>query len=132
FQTDFLIKQAFKSNKKVAVPRIYGKDMKFHYINSLNDPFELNKWDIREPLEPTPSWTSADGRALMLTPGLAFSKGGGRLGRGGGFYDRYLSEYGNDLTTVGLCFEQQIREDFPVNEHDYLINAVCSNRSFYN
>ena len=130
FETTPLIELALKQGKKVAVPRIYGKEMKFHYINSLKDKFDINRWEIREPLTSTTFWTPEDGKALMVTPGLAFNKNGGRLGRGGGFYDRYLSEYGDFLTTVGLCFEQQIRDDFPVNEHDYILDAVCSDIQF--
>lgn len=130
FQTDFLIGKALQSGKKVAVPRIYGKVMKFHYIQSLNDPMELNRWEIREPLPSAPFWTPDDGKALMLTPGLAFTEKGERLGRGGGFYDRYLSDYGDFLFTVALCFEEQIRVEIPVDEHDYILDAVCSNQHF--
>lgn len=127
FETDHLIKEALQSGKKVAVPRIYGKEMKFHYISSLDDEFEINRWMIREPLSEVDFWTPADGDALMLTPGLAFNSKGGRLGRGGGFYDRFLSTRGKNLFTVALCFEKQIREDFPVEPRDYTIDSVCSN-----
>lgn len=131
FETSFLIKKALEEGKSVAVPRIYGKEMKFHYINSLSDNFEINRWNIREPLSTTPFWLPEEDRTLMTTPGMAFKTDGGRLGRGGGFYDRFLSQFGNSLKTVGLCLEQQIRDDFPVGELDYPLQAVCSDRGLY-
>ncbi len=131
FETSFLIKKALEEGKKVAVPRIYGKEMKFHYINSLNDNFDVNRWNIREPLSTTPFWLPEEDKTLMVAPGLAFKVSGGRLGRGGGFYDRFLSQFGKSLKTVGLCFEQQIRDDFPVGELDYPLQAVCSDRKLY-
>lgn len=131
FETSLLIKKALEQGKRVAVPRIYGREMKFHYIESLSDIFEVNRWNIREPLVHTPIWQPEEGKTLMVTPGLAFQLSGGRLGRGGGFYDRFLSQFANSLMTVGLCFEQQIRDDFPVGELDYPLQAVCSNKKFY-
>jgi 5-formyltetrahydrofolate cyclo-ligase len=131
FNTEALIKEALLSGKKVAVPRIYDKQMKFHYIESLDDDFEINRWGIREPHESSPCWKGAHGTALMLTPGLAFNKKGGRLGRGGGFYDRFLSSEGEYIFTLALCFEQQIRDDFPVEKQDYIMDAACSNQKLY-
>lgn len=131
FETSFLIESALQSKKKVAVPRIYGKEMQFHYINSLDDDFEINRWGIREPLESVRKWIPSDGSTLMLTPGLAFNKSGGRLGRGGGFYDRFLACFGKNLITTGLCFEEQKREDFPVDKLDYPLNSICSDIRFF-
>jgi len=130
FETSFLIERALETGKRVAVPRIYDRKMIFHYISSLDDKFEINRWDIREPLVSAPGWSPSDGKTLMLTPGLAFNNSGGRLGRGGGFYDRFLNIFGKEITTVGLCFEEQIRDDFPVETYDYYLNAICSDVSF--
>ncbi|MBI9099568.1 MAG: 5-formyltetrahydrofolate cyclo-ligase [Spirochaetaceae bacterium] len=131
FHTGSLIEASLDRGKKVAVPRIYGREMRFHFINSLSDEFTLNKWGIREPRESAPLWSQKYKKTLMLTPGLAFNLNGGRLGRGGGFYDRFLSEFGKDIQTTGLCFEKQIRDDFPVGSQDYRIQFLCSNRKFY-
>ncbi len=130
-KTDSIINQAIIEGKRIAVPRIYGKEMKFHYIESLNDNFEINKWDIKEPLRETPVWKDKDGKTLMVTPGLAFSPKGGRLGRGGGFYDRFLSTYGKNIFTAAFCTEGQIRDNVPVEEHDRIMDAVCSDSHFY-
>lgn len=59
---------------------------------------------------------------LVLVPGLAFSKDGKRLGRGRGFYDRLLASYHG--ISIGLCFEEQMQEDIPWEEHDQRVGQV--------
>lgn len=129
-ETKYIIEKALDEGKKVAVPRVYGKEMKFHYLNSLSDKLETSSWGIREPLATSEHWAPGTDQTLMVTPGLAFGLNGERLGRGGGFYDRFLSRYKDRLVTVGICFEEQIRSDIPVAPHDILLNALCSDRRF--
>jgi len=69
------------------------------------------------------------GLDLMLVPGLAFTRSGQRLGRGKGYYDRYLYRYRqlpdvNALTTIALAFRQQIVGDIPTSEHDVVVDMV--------
>lgn len=130
FETEHLIRSALAEGKQVAVPRIYGKEMKFHYLNSLDDNLEINKWGIREPLTGSDLWNASRGKTLILTPGLAFGPSGSRLGRGGGFYDRFLSKIEEGIKTVGLCFESQHREDIPLEEHDRRLDALCTDKRF--
>lgn len=129
-ETRYLISSALEQGKRVAVPRIYGQEMKFHYLNSLEDEMEINRWGIREPFSHREKWVPGDEKALMITPGLAFGLKGERLGRGGGFYDRYLSRFKSSLVTVGICLEEQIKEGIPVNQHDMRLDALCTNRRF--
>jgi len=65
----------------------------------------------------------------MLIPGLAFSRSGQRLGRGKGYYDRYLHQYRQQsglrpVTTVALAFKQQIFDNIPTSEQDVNIDMV--------
>ncbi|MBN2655889.1 MAG: 5-formyltetrahydrofolate cyclo-ligase [Spirochaetales bacterium] len=130
FETGYLLEQAFKEGKTVAVPRIYGNDMAFHYLNSLDDNLETNKWGIREPLVDSPRWNPEKGRTLMLTPGVAFGPEGSRLGRGGGFYDRFLTQHGHTLKTVGLSFQCQFRNNIPMEEQDRRLDGLCTEKRF--
>ena len=130
FETTFLIKSALKDGKMVAVPRLYGKEMKFHYISGLDDRLEVNSMGIREPFPDTPQWTIENGKALMLTPGLAFGPSGSRLGRGGGYYDRFLAIHKDKIKTVGLSFECQFREDIPMEDFDRPLDGLCTERRF--
>lgn len=63
-------------------------------------------------------------------PGLAFTVGGKRLGRGKGYYDTYLDRHyqqvGRRPITMALAFSEQVVPDVPTSDHDYLIDKVIS------
>ncbi|MFN2474928.1 MAG: 5-formyltetrahydrofolate cyclo-ligase [Chthoniobacterales bacterium] len=63
---------------------------------------------------------------FVLVPGLAFSSDGHRLGRGGGFYDRLLTGRAKHAMTMGVCFEFQLRELIPHEQHDALVKFIIS------
>jgi len=63
---------------------------------------------------------------LVLVPGLAFSRDGHRLGRGGGFYDRLLTGRASNSIKVGICFAFQLVETIPIEPHDAIMDAVMS------
>ena len=63
---------------------------------------------------------------LMVVPGVAFASDGRRLGRGKGYYDRYLSQGGFRAYCVGVCYACQLREDIPAEEHDKKVDKVIS------
>lgn len=94
---------------------------------------EANAWGIREPL-PTLPLVSKDkipARTAILVPGLAFCKDGRRLGRGKGFYDRYLSEllaanpaFAGRGKICGYCMAVQIADTVPTEENDVRVQAL--------
>ena len=61
---------------------------------------------------------------VLLIPGLAFTKDGHRLGRGKGYYDRYMEKFKG--TKIGICFEESLLELIPVDPHDVVMNYVVS------
>ena len=63
---------------------------------------------------------------LVLVPGLAFSRAGHRLGRGGGFYDRFLTGRARNAHKLGICFASQLVDCIPTEEHDVVLDAVIS------
>jgi 5-formyltetrahydrofolate cyclo-ligase len=63
---------------------------------------------------------------LVLVPGLAFSRGNHRLGRGGGFYDRLLAGRAASAYKLGVCYNIQLRETIPTDPHDVLVDAVIA------
>ena len=63
---------------------------------------------------------------FVLVPGLAFSRNGYRLGRGGGFYDRLLAGRARDAVKVGVGFELQLTDDIPRAEHDVILDRVIT------
>lgn len=67
---------------------------------------------------------------IIIVPGLGFTKSGKRLGRGKGFYDRYLEK--NSVIKIGIAFESQVLEDLPVDAHDVLMDFVVTDQQIYN
>ncbi len=76
--------------------------------------------DLRVPPTSAPEVTPD----IVLVPGLAFDKNGVRLGRGGGFFDRYFSEYRG--LKLGLCFDQQWCQFLPCETHDQKMDALLT------
>jgi len=67
--------------------------------------------------------------SIILIPGLAFSPDGDRLGRGKGFFDKYLQQY-NGLK-IGICFKEQIFESIPTEKHDQFVDYVVTDGKIY-
>lgn len=63
---------------------------------------------------------------VVIVPGVAFSRDGHRLGRGKGFYDRYLEN--KDIIKIGVCFHEQLLVDVPYEEHDIRMDYVISSK----
>ena len=64
---------------------------------------------------------------LVIVPGLAFDKRGNRLGRGKGYYDRFLKGLPNTTVSIGLAFDFQILPNIPTTKHDVAVKRVVSN-----
>ena len=60
----------------------------------------------------------------MVVPGVAFASDGRRLGRGKGYYDRYLAREGFRAYTVAVCYSCQLRDDVPAEPHDKRVDEV--------
>ena len=66
---------------------------------------------------------------FVLVSGLAFDTQGGRLGRGAGYYDRFLSR--TAAFRAAFCFELQVLDEVPMDEHDLFMNAVFTDTALY-
>ena len=115
-----ILQQALNDGKRVAVPKIYGDTMRFLYLTDLSQ-VEKNAMGIPEPIADEP--VAEDETALVLMPGVAFTKSGDRMGYGGGFYDRFLSAEPNH-PTIALCYDFQIVESLPTEEFDIPVDLV--------
>lgn len=65
-------------------------------------------------------------KAVMLVPGLAFTKEGYRLGRGGGFYDRYIQKNKERLYTIGLSYNVNLVEKIPLESFDQKLDLILT------
>lgn len=115
-----LLRRALADGKQIAVPKVYGDEMRFIL---LPDPDRVEKGysGIPEPIDDGP--VAQDPTALVLMPGLAFDAQGRRIGYGGGFYDKFLSaEPGHP--TIALCYEFQMVPQIPTEEFDIPVDRV--------
>ena len=110
---------------RVVVPRVEdwadGTPHMEFYDLSLSS-LEEGSFGIMEPQGR--SMCSADEIDLMVLPGVAFSPSGVRLGRGKGYYDRYLARDGFRAFTIGVCYACQRRESLPREEYDRVVEMV--------
>ena len=81
-------------------------------------------------------WDRADDREvdikkidMIVVPGVAFDREGGRIGFGQGFYDRFLR--GAGPFCVGLAFELQVLETLPLEKYDETLDAIITERQIY-
>lgn len=63
---------------------------------------------------------------VVLVPGLAFDRRGRRLGRGAGYYDRFLARLTGPTQIIGVCFDEQIVDDVPVEPHDVRMHVLLT------
>jgi 5-formyltetrahydrofolate cyclo-ligase len=103
----------------VSYPRCEGGTLLFRPVSALSE-LVLGRFGIREPAA-GPALAQLD---LILVPGLAFTAEGSRLGRGAGFYDRFLSAIPATTVKVGVCFEFQRVSEIPQESHDVKMDAV--------
>lgn len=115
-----LLRQALLDGKQVAVPKVYGDEMRFILLPDL-DRVTRGYSGIPEPVDDGP--VADDPTALVLMPGLAFDKDGRRIGYGGGFYDKFLTAEPTH-PTVALCYEFQIVPHIPAEEFDVPVGRV--------
>jgi 5-formyltetrahydrofolate cyclo-ligase len=114
-------------NKMGVYPAVSGQGLLLFRVHKLEDLRRVPPWNLRQPV-PDPDKQVAIGAVdLILVPGLAFDMRGGRLGRGGGFYDRLLETRDPKRTVaLGVCFEFQRVEHLPLAPHDALLDGVVS------
>ena len=115
-----MLERAMADGKRVAVPKCYGNEMRFLYMEDLSK-VEKGYAGIPEPIADEP--VADDKTALVLMPGMAFDPQGNRMGYGGGFYDKFLAaEPGHP--TLALCYDFQMLPHLETEEHDIPVDVV--------
>ena len=115
-----ILARAKADGKRVAVPKVYGDEMKFLWLDDFTQIAE-GAYTIPEPIFDEP--VADDETALILMPGLAFDPEGHRVGYGGGFYDKYLETHPRHKL-VALCYPFQLFDHLDVESHDVPVDLV--------
>jgi 5-formyltetrahydrofolate cyclo-ligase len=121
-----IIRKAWESGKKVAVPKCIPSErrMDFREIQHFSQ-LESVYYGLFEPVECETKAVGKDEIDLLIVPGLAYTRDGYRLGFGGGYFDRYLKSYSGK--TLSLAFEMQILDQLPVAGHDIPVAKIITN-----
>lgn len=138
-----LIKEAFEAGRNVAVPKVVGNDMIFYRITHMNQLVEGYKGILEPDVELCEAVTETRGEddvhtqsstspalpkhTLLFVPGCAFDEKGGRMGYGGGFYDRFMEKY-PDVLRVALAYEEQLVEEVPRETHDKPVDVIFTEK----
>ena len=119
-----LLLNGLKNKKRVALPRfsIRNNVYEISEISSLNS-LVAGKFGISEPSKTSKNMDMMQ-LDLVIICGLAFDRLGGRLGRGGGFFDRLLSE--TNAKKCGVCFDQQVHAAVPMEKHDIKMDMIAT------
>ncbi|MBO4300073.1 MAG: 5-formyltetrahydrofolate cyclo-ligase [Desulfovibrio sp.] len=128
--TSLLLQEAWASEREVWLPRLRaGQPGKMDFVRCSGKhdlrPGPFGLWEPKDDLPGCGPGESAFVPDCMILPGLAFDMHGGRLGYGGGYYDRFLAS-GWPCTLVGLCFDFQLLQCLPLAPWDRPVHCICT------
>ena len=120
-----LLEETLSGGKIAALPRFDKANRRYapHRVQNLRTEIATGYFGIREPAAGCPEMPLSD-FDLVLVPGVAFDLHGRRLGRGKGYYDRWLAGYAG--TKIGLAFDEQVVETLPAGKQDVRMNFILT------
>lgn len=121
--------QWIKSNSyiKILLPKVISDtEMSWHEYSN-EESLRLGKWNIYEPTTNVIDLKHdiKCNNAIAIIPGMAFTDTGKRLGRGKGYYDRFLAQY-KYIYKIGVCWPYQMIDDLPTNKNDVIMDKVIT------
>jgi len=127
-QTRFMLVEARKLGKKIVVPTVLKgeKRMVASLTEDLKSELSLGPYGILQPKRRYIRPVVPELIDLVVVPGLAFDKKGNRLGRGAGYYDKFLAGLPGDTPRIGLAFDFQVLRSLPALSHDISVTKVIS------
>jgi 5-formyltetrahydrofolate cyclo-ligase len=118
--------------KRVLYPRVVSRDLELVTCELGPEDgaagWRRGAYGLWEPVGEATEPMKVD---VAVVPGLAFTRDGRRLGRGGGFYDRLLPTLRRDCWTVGVCGEARLLDDLPTEPHDAPVDAVLTEQHLH-
>ncbi len=128
FDTRVFNEHVLASGRTLLLPRIDRaiRRLRLYVVASLTDDVVPGVWGILEPNPARCPEATIDEADFVLMPGVAFDAHGGRLGYGGGFYDRLLAGASADLPKVAAAFSAQVVDAVPTDLHDVRITTLVT------
>lgn len=128
-QVQALLDERFAAQSVVWLPRVAASGLEFCRVQRW-DELVRGTFGILEPAS-TCEILRKQAPDLVFVPGVAFTRSGERLGRGGGYYDRLLSGLPKSSVTLGICFAMQLLGALPMEAHDCTVDFGLSQEGFW-
>ena len=133
-ETHDLPHRAWADNKRVVIPYCTGPHLDAFVLHGL-EQLEPGTWGILEPkdeLRPLADYRIEPERLdLIVSPGVAFDRQGGRLGNGMGYYDRFLARVPLSVPKIGLGFDCQMVAAVPMTADDVYLDKIITEQAIY-
>lgn len=129
--TNKIFEDARQRGKKIYFPKVFGQEMEFYSVDSLEE-LRFGYKGIREPQENPIKrfFYKKQDTTIMIVPGVAFDMKGYRVGYGKGYYDKYLFEK-KMISTFALAYAFQILEHVPSDAHDIKMDKIITEELVY-
>ncbi len=118
------LKVLLSCGKKIALPVCEESDMHFSLFTG---KLTSGKYNIPIPIDDIE--ITPDSRTIILVPAIAFDKRGFRVGRGKGYYDRYLKKYPNAFT-IGVTESTRVFDEISAENHDVPVKALLTEKGY--
>lgn len=126
--------EALASGKRIVVPYCLDGELELFWLENM-DELELGMYRILEPKvelrDVAAKRLTPTDLDLVMVPGVAFDRNGGRTGHGKGYYDKLLQHARKDAPLVALSFECQLFEEIPAESHDIFMDKVVTEDVVY-
>lgn len=133
-RTRHSLPQALESGKRIVVPYCAAGELELFLLTNM-DELAVGMYKILEPkteLRSLPDKKiAATDLDLIMVPGVAFDKTGGRMGHGFGYYDKLLEHARPDTPLVALAFECQLFPEIPTQAHDIYMDKIVTEKAIY-
>jgi len=132
-RTRWFLPTAWAAGKRVIVPYCENGDIHLFQLENLDElsPGTMGVLEPKPELRGNGHQINPTDLDLIIMPGLAFDRRGGRLGYGKGYYDRFLHQTRDDAVKAAVCFECQLFPNIPVLPHDIRMDLVITECAIY-
>lgn len=129
--THKIIESALSGGKRVALPKCTDTKgiMEFYFIEDISESLTDGAFSLKEPDVSACEKAVFGDSDICFVPGLAFDLSGCRIGYGGGYYDRFLSNFKG--STIGLTYEECLCEKLPCGEYDIMVDMIITDKQIY-
>ena len=123
-----MIGKSLQMGKRVLVPKtnLENKELSLYEIKHRTKDLKKGAYGVMEPRPENTRLAGLEEVDCLVIPGVVFDKKNNRIGRGKGYYDRFLKKFEPEVFKIGLAFSFQVVSRIPVNAHDEPVDKVLT------